>query len=76
MVILAPGLAQPQQPSPFLVALVCVGLEDSDRDFSWLEKAVVARSWESPMLKASAGFDTLRADPRFPRLLNRIGLPD
>jgi len=69
-------LAHPRQPSPFLVALVYVGLDDTDRAFEWLEKAVEARSWESPMLKASPVFDNIRSDPRFPALLNRVGLPD
>ena len=68
-------LARPRGPSPFLVALVYVGLEDSDRAFEWLEKALEARSWELPMLKGDAIFDALRADSRFPALLDRLGLP-
>ena len=68
-------LAQPGGPSPFLVALVYVGLEDNDRAFEWLEKALEARSWQMPMLKADAIFDPLRSDPRFPALLDRLGLP-
>ena len=69
-------VTHPRQPSPFLVALVYVGLEDRDRAFEWLEKAIEARSWQAPMLKASPLFDNIRSDPRFPALLNRIGLPD
>lgn len=69
-------LAHPRPPSPFLVALVYVGLDDRDRAFEWLEKAITARSWQSPMLKASPVFDNIRPDARFPALLNRIGLPD
>jgi tetratricopeptide (TPR) repeat protein len=68
-------LASPRDPSPFLVALVYVGLEDMDRAFEWLEKAVEARSWELPLLKVDPIFETLRADRRFPALLNRLGLP-
>ena len=68
-------LAGPEGPSPFLVALVYVGLEDNDRAFEWLEKALEARDWQLPMLKADAIFDTLRADSRFPALLARLGLP-
>ena len=68
-------LASPREPSPFLVALVYVGLEDRDRAFEWLEKALEARSWELPMLKVDPIFDTLRSDPRFPALLDRLGLP-
>jgi TolB-like protein/Tfp pilus assembly protein PilF len=68
-------LARTEGPSPFLVALVYVGLEDSDRAFQWLEKALEARDWQMPMLKGDAIFDALRSDPRFPALLGRIGLP-
>ena len=69
-------LTHPRQPSPFMVALVYVGLEDTDRAFEWLEKAIEARSWESPMLRANPIFDSIRSYPRFPPLLERIGLSD
>jgi tetratricopeptide (TPR) repeat protein len=69
-------LAHPRQPSPFQVALVYVGLDDTDRALEWLEKAVEARAWESPMMKANPLFDRIRLDPRFPALLRRIGLPE
>jgi TolB-like protein/Tfp pilus assembly protein PilF len=68
-------LASPREPSPFLVALVYVGLEDMDRAFEWLEKALEARSWELPLLKVDPIFETLRADRRFPALFGRLGLP-
>jgi Tfp pilus assembly protein PilF len=68
-------LAGTEGPSPFLAALVYVGLEDNDRAFQWLEKALEARDWQMPMLKGDAIFDALRSDPRFPALLDRIGLP-
>jgi TolB-like protein/Tfp pilus assembly protein PilF len=69
-------LAHPRQPSPFLVALVYVGLDDTERAFENLEKAIEARAWESPTLKVSPVFDNIRSDPRFAALLDRIGLPD
>ena len=68
-------LASPRTPSPFLMALVYVGLEDRDRAFEWLGKALEARSWELPVLKMNPIFDALRSDPRFPVLLDRLGLP-
>ena len=64
------------QPSPFLMAVVYVGLEDNDRAFAWLEKALETRAWQLPMLKADVIFDDLRADARFSALLARIGLPN
>jgi tetratricopeptide (TPR) repeat protein len=68
-------LAGPGRPSPFLVALVYVGLEDNDRAFRWLEKALETRDWQLPMLKRDEIFAPLRSDPRFPALLDRLRLP-
>ncbi len=68
--------AKPRDPSAYLMAIVYVGLGDKDRAFEWLRKAFDARAWELPALKADTMFDPLRSDPRFPPLLNRLGLPD
>jgi hypothetical protein len=68
-------LAGPRGPSAFLVALVYTGREDNDQALVWLGKAVEARAWEMPALKPSPIFDRLRSDPRFPALLDRVGLP-
>ena len=68
-------LTHPKQPSPFRVALVYIGLDDTDRAFEWLEKGIEARSWQMPMLKANPVFDSIRSDPRFPALLDRVNLP-
>jgi TolB-like protein/DNA-binding winged helix-turn-helix (wHTH) protein/Tfp pilus assembly protein PilF len=69
-------LSLPREPPPFQMALVYMGLQDIDRAFEWLDKAIGARAWETPMIKASPIFERLRSDPRFPALLRRIGLPD
>ena len=68
-------LSKPRGPSPFHVAVVYVGLEETNRAFDWLQKAVEARAWELPMLKADPLFDPVRSDPRFLSLLDRLGLP-
>ncbi len=70
------SLTNPQTPPPFQIALVHVGLEDWDRAFEWLEKAVDARAWEVPLVKADPVFDRLRLDPRFSRLVARLRLPE
>jgi adenylate cyclase len=68
-------LAEPAPPSPFLVAMVHIGLGDRDRAFAFLDQAVRERSWQLPMIKADHNFDVLRSDPRFPELLARLNLP-
>jgi TolB-like protein/DNA-binding winged helix-turn-helix (wHTH) protein/Tfp pilus assembly protein PilF len=69
-------VAHPGEPSAFLMAFVDVGLGETDRAFEWLDQAIQAREWQSPMIKANPVFDAIRPDPRFPALLGRIGLPD
>jgi TolB-like protein/DNA-binding winged helix-turn-helix (wHTH) protein/Tfp pilus assembly protein PilF len=66
---------EPREPSPFFLAVVAVGLDDKDGAYGWLEKAVEERYWALPMLKADPIFDSLRSDPRFPVILDRLGLP-
>ena len=68
-------VSKPRDPSPFQMAVVYVGLGDKNRAFEWLHRAVDARAWELPMLKADPFFDPLRSDPRFAPLLDRLGLP-
>jgi len=58
------------------MAMIYVGLEDWQRAFEWLDKALQVRAWEMPMLKASPMFDRLRSDPRYPALLAGVGLPN
>ena len=68
-------VSKPREPSAFQMAVVHVGLGDNNRAFEWLDKAVDARAWELPMLKADPLFDPLRSDARFAPLLDRLGLP-
>jgi Flp pilus assembly protein TadD len=55
------------------IALVYVGLGDKDRAMTWLDKAHSARFNPSILLRPA--WDSLRSDPRFQKLLHRIGLP-
>jgi tetratricopeptide (TPR) repeat protein len=57
------------------LALVYTALDDRDRAFLWLNRAIDAREWFVGMLKADPLLDPLRADARFGGLLQRIGLP-
>jgi tetratricopeptide (TPR) repeat protein len=58
---------------PYAVAVAYTGLGDKEQALAWLERAVAthdpdATGWSSPLL------DPLRADPRFARLVRRMGL--
>ena len=68
-------ISQPRDPAPIRVAMVHIGLGDTDRAFEWLQKAVDARDWQVALLKVEPAFDGLRPDARFAALLDRVGLP-
>ena len=56
------------------IALIDVGLGDSDAAIAALEIAFAARF--NPSILLRPGFDALRADARFKDLWRRIGLPE
>jgi len=61
--------------SPYIVATVYAGLGKKDKAFEFLEKAVNDRSLEiSGHISADLRIDSLRSDPRFHQLLQRVGL--
>ncbi len=60
--------------SPYLFAIIYVGLGDKDQTFAWLEKAFQDRSFWLIWLKVEPKFDAVRGDSRFQDLLRRIGL--
>jgi TolB-like protein/DNA-binding winged helix-turn-helix (wHTH) protein len=62
--------------SSYVIATIYAGLGDKNTAFELLEKAYEERSLElSWHLKADLRIDNLRSDPRFERLLRRVGLP-
>jgi TolB-like protein/DNA-binding winged helix-turn-helix (wHTH) protein/Tfp pilus assembly protein PilF len=60
--------------SPYDIALIHAALGDPGQAFAWLERAYQARAWDLVLLKVDMRFDSLRSDPRFTTLLERIGL--
>ena len=50
------------------------GVRDTAQTLAWLEKAYAERSGEMTTLKVSPAYDFLRGDPRFERLVQRVGL--
>jgi TolB-like protein/DNA-binding winged helix-turn-helix (wHTH) protein/Tfp pilus assembly protein PilF len=61
--------------SPYLIATLYAGLGEKDKAFEMLEKAYREKcldlSWS---LKADLRMDSLRSDPRYKKLLHRVGL--
>ncbi len=68
-------ISKPRDPSPFRIAYVHIGFGETDRAFEWLEKAFEARDWQMALLNVEPLFDTVRSDPRFAALVERVGLP-
>lgn len=60
--------------SPYLFAVVYVGLGDKGQTLAWLEKALNERSSFMIWLKAEPQFDSVRDDPQFQNLVRRIVL--
>ena len=61
--------------APIRVGRIYIGLGDKDQAFAWLEKAYVDRSDYLTQLKMDPMVDSLRSDPRFMSLTQRIGFP-
>ncbi len=59
---------------PDNIALVYLGLGEKDLTFEYLEKAYQDRCVGMPWLRADPVFDSLRSEPKFKALLERIGL--
>jgi serine/threonine-protein kinase len=68
-------LSKIRPAAPVRLALVHIGLGETDRAFEWLEKAIEARDWQMVLLNVEPAFDPLRSDQRFATLVERVGLP-
>jgi len=69
-------LLQQSEHGPFpalVIAEVYIGLNDKDRAFAWLQKAVTNREVQLK-LRADPLYDPLRSDARFADLLRRMKL--
>ena len=67
-------MAASQYVSPYAVALVYTALGERDSAFAELDSAVTERSNWVVWLARDRRWDPLRADPRFDKLLKRVGL--
>jgi len=59
---------------PSSVALIHASLGDKDAAFAWLDKAYAESDFDLRHLKVAPYWDSLRPDPRFARLLQRVHL--
>src|SRR5438874_1284378 len=60
--------------SHLALAIIHTGLGDNERALAELDSAYVERAWGMFALRVDPTFDGLRADPRFVRLLKKVGL--
>jgi tetratricopeptide (TPR) repeat protein len=63
-----------QYVSPMAPAKLSVRLGKTDEAFFWFDKAVEQRSPELVYLGVDPLYDSIRSDPRFKRILQRVGL--
>jgi hypothetical protein len=59
--------------SHFGLARILAGVGDTDRAFAALDSAYSERAWPMFYLRAEPAFDGLRTDPRFTRLVEKVG---
>ena len=59
---------------PVFIAYIYIYLGDKDQAFAWMEKGVQERSGQILWLRIEPLFDPLRSDPRFDKMVRRMGL--
>ncbi len=68
-------LATKRYVAPFDLALLHIAVGQVDEGFQWLDKAVQDRGIEVVSLKIDPRLESVRFDPRFSALVDRLGLP-
>jgi TolB-like protein/DNA-binding winged helix-turn-helix (wHTH) protein/Flp pilus assembly protein TadD len=69
-------LSKRKYVSGYLIATVYAGLGDRESAFRWLEIAFEQRDCQMPALKTDPLMASLRSDPRFGKMVQRIGPPE
>jgi tetratricopeptide (TPR) repeat protein len=67
-------VAKQRYVSPYDMAILHIGLGDTDQAFAWLEKSFTERERWMLQLKVAPFLDPLRSDPRFAELVQRVGV--
>jgi TolB-like protein/Tfp pilus assembly protein PilF len=66
--------AKQEYVSPYYIALLCFSVSENDLGFEWLDKAYKERDHWLFYLNVEPMFDSVRSDPRFSKLVKKIGL--
>ena len=61
--------------SPFVIALLCVGLDKKDEAIEWLNKAFEERDPQLIWVDLDPELEVLHSDPRYRDLMQRMGIP-
>ena len=61
---------------PYRVATLYTVLGEKDKAFAELQRSLEARDWDFIRLKIDPFVDSLRDDPRFARLVEKLKLPE
>jgi hypothetical protein len=61
-------------PNEFKISRLYCQLNDKENALKWLEKAFKNRSTEIPRINVNPDFDILRAEPRFLKIIDEMGL--
>lgn len=67
-------LSAEQFVSPYNIALIYSGLDEREETLTWLERGFVQRESKTVFLKVEPKWNTLRSEPRFIDLVNRMKL--
>ncbi len=67
-------MSDSQYVAPYWMGVLSIGLGKKEQALRWLEKAYEGRDGSMVFLKVDPVFDSIRSDPRFTALLNRMGL--
>jgi DNA-binding winged helix-turn-helix (wHTH) protein/TolB-like protein/Flp pilus assembly protein TadD len=60
--------------SPFLIALLCAGMDKKDAAFEWLNRALDERDPQMIWFHLDPQFEDLHSDPRYADLLRRMNI--
>jgi serine/threonine-protein kinase len=69
------ALSEKEYVAPVLFAFIYTGLGNKDKAFEWLETVYNNRSGDIIALRADPVWKSLRTDPRFTALTEKVGIP-